>query len=246
MSGAFASGTSPVRSHNRTVAAWDLPTRLFKWTFVLAVASAWLMQWLGDAWLRWHVWNGYAVLVLLVFRLIWGFAGSSTSRFSAWVRWPWTALGYGYALLRGRGRPYLGHNPLGSWMIIALLAIVASQAFAGLFTVDSNGLVGGPFANLDFGDPTPVQSALSRYHHGAFRLILVFATVHIAVNLFYQFVKRDPVVAAMIVGRKPVEPFADEEEMTAPPHLAWRALASLAAAVAIVLGTIKVLGGALS
>ena len=228
------------------VPAWDLPTRIFKWLLVLSVATAWLTQWRGDAGLPWHVWNGYAVLILLVYRVLWGFAGSSTARFSAWVTWPWTVVAYAARLVRGTARPYLGHNPLGAYMILALMLIVGSQAIAGLFTVDSNGVIGGPFSNLDFGDPTPVQRALSRYHHWAFNLILAFVTVHVAVNLFYQFVKKDPVIRAMITGTKPVEPFADQPAMTRPPMLALRALLCLAVAVALVLGSVKVFGGSLA
>jgi cytochrome b len=229
----------------RWVPAWDLPTRLFKWSLVALVLSAWLTHLGGDAWLQWHIWNGYAVLVLLVFRILWGFAGSSTARFSAWVSSPLAALRYGLALLQGRGRPYLSHNPLGAWMIIALMAVVGSQAVAGLFTVDHNGLIGGPFSNLDFGDPTPVQRNFSRYHHQAFNLILAFVAVHVAVNLFYQFVKNDPVIRAMIVGTKPVEPFADQPEMRPGRHLALRAVLCFAAALLIVLGGLRLLAGGL-
>jgi cytochrome b len=227
----------------REVRAWDLPTRIFKWSLVLLVLTAWLTNQRGDAGITWHIWNGYAILVLLVFRLLWGVFGSSTARFVNWVTWPWTALRYGFDLLRGRGRPYLSHNPLGGWMIILLLIVVGSQGVAGLFTADHNGMYGGPFANLDFGDPTPVQKALSRYHHAAFNWLLAFVVVHVAVNLFYQFVKKDPVIGAMITGRKPVEPFADQAEMR-PGRALWaRALLCLAAAVAIVLGGVKLAGG---
>jgi cytochrome b len=192
-----------------------------------------------------HIWNGYAVLILLVFRLLWGFLGSSTARFSAWVSSPWRAVSYTAELMSGRGRPYLSHNPLGAWMIILLLATVGFQAVSGLFTVDSNGLAGGPFANLDFGDPTPLQRFMTRYHHWLYYVLLMVATVHVAVNLIYQFAKNDPVIHAMITGEKPVEPFADQPEMRAPRGLALRALLCLAAAITIVLGGVKLAGGSL-
>jgi cytochrome b len=227
------------------VPAWDLPTRLFKWSLVLLVLNAWFTNQRGDAGITWHIWNGYAILILLVFRLLWGVFGSSTARFANWVTWPWTALRYGFDLFRGRGRPYLGHNPLGGWMIILLLLVVGSQAVAGLFTVDNNGMFGGPFANLDFGDPTPIQKALSRYHHAAFNVLLAFVAVHVAVNLFYQFAKKDPVIAAMITGRKPVEPFADQSAMQPGRALPLRAMLCLAAAVVVVLGGVKIAGGTL-
>src|SRR3954465_728097 len=71
-----------------TVPAWDLPTRLFKWTLVLLVLLGWVSHRYGDVTLTWHTWNGYAVLILLVFRLLWGVFGSSTARFSTWVPRP--------------------------------------------------------------------------------------------------------------------------------------------------------------
>jgi cytochrome b len=229
----------------REVKAWDLPTRLFKWSLVVLVFSAWLTNQQGDAGITWHIRTGYAILILLVFRLLWGVFGSSTARFANWVTWPWTAVRYAFDLVRGRGRPYLSHNPLGGWMIILLIVVVGSQGIAGLFTADHNGIYGGPFANLDFGDPTPVQRAFSRYHHQAFYWLLAFIAVHVGVNLFYQFVKKDPVIGAMITGRKPVEPFADQAEMRAGPALWLRAILCLAAAAAIVLGGVKLAGGSL-
>ena len=229
----------------RSVAAWDLPTRLFKWTLVTLVLLSWATQAAGDRWLGLHIQLGHAVLILLVFRLLWGLVGSSTARFASWVAWPWNAVSYGAQLVRGRGRPYLGHNPLGGWMIILLLAFVAAQGVTGLFTADNNGLSGGPFANLDFGDPTPIQRAFGAWHHLAFNLLLGLIAIHVFTNLFYEAAKGDPVISAMVTGRKPAEPFADEPEMVAPPRLWLRAGLCLVAAAALVLGTVKAFGGKL-
>lgn len=231
----------------RSVRAWDLPTRLFKWTLVALVVCAWLSQrygeQLGDISLRWHRYNGYAILILIVFRLLWGFVGSSTARFSRWVSSPFKALDYGLALIKREPRPYLGHNPLGAWMIIALLLGLSSQGFAGLFTVDQNDIFGGPFAGFDA--PTVWQKRLSSYHRQAFYFLLALVTVHVGVNLFYQYVKKDPIIRAMITGRKPVEPFKDQPEMTPAPSTTVRALVCLAIAAAVVLGGIKLFGGKL-
>ncbi|HEY8565645.1 MAG TPA: cytochrome b/b6 domain-containing protein [Beijerinckiaceae bacterium] len=229
------------------VKAWDLPTRLFKWGLVAAIVSSWASHEWGDFELKWHRYTGYAVLVLLVFRLLWGVVGSSTAKFSAWVSWPWEAVRYGLDITRGRRRPYLSHNPLGAWMILMLLAIVSVQAVTGLFSVDSNGIFGGPFANTDpLADPTYWQKTLSRLHHQLFNILLGLVVVHVATNLFYQFVKKDPIVKAMVTGRKPVEPFEDQAEMRPAPAQYARALACLAAAAAIVLGGIKLFGGNLA
>jgi cytochrome b len=238
--GGVGAGPAP-----RRVRAWDGPTRLFKWSLVLLVLTAWLTQQRGDAGMPWHVWNGYAILILLVFRLLWGCVGSSTARFSAWLVWPWTALRYGRDLLRGRRRPYLSHNPLGAWMILILLALASLQGVTGLFTVDQNGLVGGPFANLDFGDPTPVQRLFSRWHRVVFYVLVGFAILHVLVNLWYQVVERDGLVASMVTGRKPALDYVDQPEMR-PASATWlRAVLCLGAAAGIVLGAVKLGGGGL-
>ena len=86
--------------------------------------------------------------MLVVWRVLWGLVGSSTSRFSAWLWWPWTAAAYGMRLLRGHTPLYLSHNPLGSYMILLLLAAVTAQAVSGLFTVEHNDLTAGPLYRL--------------------------------------------------------------------------------------------------
>jgi cytochrome b len=226
------------------VRAWDLPTRLFKWGLVLLVLNGWLTHLGGDAWLVLHMWNGIAVLVLVAFRVLWGFAGSSTALFSHWLSTPWRALGYGLDVLRGRGRRYLSHNPTGAWMILALLAASAMQAFAGLFMVDSSGITGGPFANTDpLGDPTRAQSLLTSVHVRGILVIGALVALHVAVNLLYQFAKREPLIESMVTGEKPAADYADEAEMRPAPALWLRAGLCLAAAVAIVLGGIKLFGG---
>lgn len=228
------------------VRAWDLPTRLFKWGLVLLVANGWLTHRGGDDWLVVHMWNGLAVLVLVVFRLLWGVVGSSTARFDRWVSTPWRAAAYGAALFAGRARRYLGHNPLGAWMILALLAAAGVQAFAGLFMVDSNGINGGPFANTDpMAEPTRLQSALTSVHARGILVIGLLALLHVAVNLAYQFLKREPLIQAMVTGAKPADDYADEAAMRPAPALWLRAGLCLAAAAAIVLGGIRLFGGRL-
>lgn len=227
------------------VRAWDGPTRLFKWSFVVLIAVALVTYKRGDAGLVWHYWNGYAILVLIVFRLLWGIVGSSTARFSAWVVWPWKALVYASDLLRGRHPTFLGHNPLGGWMILALLVLATSQGIAGLFTADNNGLSGGPFANLDFGDPTPIQKTLSRWHHLGFYVLIGFAAVHILANLWYQLFKGDPLVTGMVTGKKPALDYVDQPEMRPAPAAWLRAGLCLLVAIAVVFGTVRLCGGKL-
>jgi cytochrome b len=226
------------------VRAWDLPTRLFHWTLVVLVACAWVShhysERLGDYTLKWHRWNGYAILVLIVFRLLWGFVGSSTSRFSRFVKWPWSAAGYGLDLLRGRDRHFLGHNPLGTYMILALLALLAVQGIFGLYTLEHNDTVAGPLKRTV---SEPWVKFFTHWHRWGYYYILGFIALHILANVGYQAVKKDPLITGMITGRKPAADYEDarEADLVARPML--RALICLAIAAAIVFGGIWLLGG---
>ena len=221
------------------VLAWDAPTRVFKWLLVLLVVDGWLSNKFGPDIPAWHKWNGYAVLVLIVFRLLWGFVGGSTARFSAFVTGPATAIAYIRAQLVGRPLRYLGHNPLGGWMIVALLAVVAAQCLTGLYAADEDRLIiEGPLAKT-VADATVDFAA--RWHHRIFDAIEILAVLHIAANVFYTFVKRDPLIPAMVTGGKPAEDFADMP--TAVPGSWARAALCLVAAIALVFGTITLAGG---
>ena len=228
-----------------SVAVWDVPVRLFHWSLVLTILSAWpsfrYSESLGDLTLQWHRYNGYAILVLLVFRVIWGFVGSSTARWSAFVRWPWTAAGYGLDILRGRDRKFLGHTPLGTYMVLALLAAAAGQACLGLMVVEHNETSWGPLYELI---SEASQKIVRRWHGmGLYYVILPLVCVHVIANALYGLVKHDPLITGMITGRKPAAEYEDASEAIIARSVTLRALATLILAIAIVFGGIKILGG---
>jgi cytochrome b len=231
-------------SFGRSVKAWDWPTRAFHWTLVFCVISAWasfrLADRVGDPTLIWHRWNGYALLILIVFRLIWGFVGSSTSRFAAFVTWPWTAARYAFDMLRGSKRAFLGHNPLGAWMILALLAAVATQGALGLFSLEHNELVAGPLKRLIAHE---TSEKVTKWHVWFFNVILALAAVHIAANALYGLVKKEPLIRAMVTGAKPAEAYEDQNEAEIASGVGFRALLSLLIAAGIVFGGIIAAGG---
>jgi cytochrome b len=226
------------------VRVWDIPTRLFHWTFVTLILSAWISSEfaskISDPTLKWHRWNGYAILVLVVFRLIWGFAGSSTSRFASFVRWPWTAAGYGLDLLRGRDRHFLGHNPLGSWMILMLLGAVAVQGILGLYTLEHNDITAGPLNRTISEDTSKIVGWL---HVRGFKVILALAVLHVFANSLYQIVRKDPLITAMVTGVKPARPYEDTHEAAIHENAGLRAILCLVVAAIIVFGGILLLGG---
>jgi cytochrome b len=238
-------GTSIAKS----VRAWDLPTRLFHWSLVVCIISSWVSyryaEVLGDYTLRWHRWNGYAILVLIVFRVIWGFAGSSTSRWSAFLAKPLATLAYAKDLLRGRDRHFLGHNPLGTYMILGLLAVVGLQASLGLFTVEHNDSgADGPLYRL-VSDAN--YKLISKWHRWVFYwVILPFVAVHITANTLYGLVKKDPLIRAMITGEKPAANYEDAPEAKIVRGVHLRAAVCLIAATGLVFGGIVLVGGRLT
>ncbi len=230
---------SDVAAPRQQVLAWDLPTRAFKWTLVALVFFGWLSNEIGHATPAWHKWNGYAILVLVVFRLLWGFFGGSTARFANFVRGPGAAIGYLRDALAGSGPRYLGHNPLGACMVLALIAIVGAQAATGLYAADEDRLIiSGPLARTV---SDGWVNFAARWHHRLFDLLTILIVVHVAVNLFYQFVKRDRLISAMARGVKPADDFADHREARAGAPAV--AAACLAAAIVIVFGGMFALGG---
>ncbi len=111
-----------------TVRVWDPLVRVFHWGLVAAFATAWLT---ADEMQPVHELAGYTVAGLVAFRLIWGFAGSRYARFSQFVKGPGATIAYLRTILRGNERRYLGHNPAGAAMILALLLTLSGTAFTG-------------------------------------------------------------------------------------------------------------------
>ena len=231
----------------RQVPAWDLPTRLFHWSLVALILCAYMTsnyaEAIGDHFLLIHRLNGLAILVLLAFRVLWGLFGAPTARFSNFVRWPWAVLTYAGQLLRGHAPHYLGHNPLGAWMVIALLAAVAAQAVLGLFSSDDTGIAAGPLHRLVSSDTVHL---LTGWHQRLFKwLLLPLIATHILVNLFYTVIKREPLIQAMVSGTKPVRPYVDAPAGPQAATAGLRASACLVAAIILVLGTIWIVSGKL-
>lgn len=226
------------------VRVWDWPTRTFHWLLVLGILCAWLSHRygakIGDPTLIWHRWNGYAILVLIVFRLLWGLVGSSTARFSHFVHGPLFVLGYARDFVRGRKRRFLGHNPLGTMMVLVLLAAVLAQGVLGLFTLEHNEIVAGPLKRLLSDEMT---EKVSKLHVRALNYILILVGIHVLANAAYGLVAKDPLIKAMVTGRKPAADYEDEPEAAISPSVTRRALVTLAVAIVIVFGGIMLAGG---
>lgn len=196
---------------------WDIPTRLFHWLLALAIPLAWWTAEEGHY--RWHEWLGYAVLVLLVFRVVWGFVGSPASRFRDFLKGPRAVLAY----VKGRlGQPDVpvGHNPLGGWSVVALLCLLLLQSVSGLFNSDDI-LFDGPLHHLASGE---WQDRFGVLHEVVFNVLLGFIGLHILAVLYHQWLKGERLIQAMLRGRAPGRAGA------APPAPAWLALCFIALA----------------
>lgn len=177
---------------------WDAPLRLFHWALVLLIGALW---WTGEArMLDWHRLAGYAVMALVLFRLIWGFAGSSTARFTAFLRGPRAVAHYVRGIMFRRGAHGVpGHNPLGGWSVIAMLALLATQIALGLFAVDIDGLESGPFSYLVEFDTGRLAAEA---HALLFDLLLILMALHVAAVAFYLIYRGDNLLAPMITGSR--------------------------------------------
>jgi cytochrome b len=231
------SGTTTAALPAPVVLAWDLPTRLAKWALAVLVGLAFASKYYGDVGLVWHMWNGLAILILVVFRLLWGLVGGSTARFARFLASPGGALFYAVSVLRGRSPRYLGHNPLGGWMVLALLAIVAAQGVTGLFTTDDI-IVDGPLVRVAGEGWIERASAL---HQDIYWWLLALIALHVLANLAYSLFGKDNLVLAMLTGRKPRAHYVDQAAAT--PGSIVLALACLAVAAVGVFGGIALAGG---
>ncbi|WP_101102983.1 cytochrome b/b6 domain-containing protein [Macromonas bipunctata] len=179
------------------VRVWDLPTRLFHWALVLCVAGLVVSGNLGGNWMEWHLRLGYAALVLLLFRLLWGVVGGRWSRFASFVYSPLSVWRH----LRGQGDPlhHVGHNPLGAFSVWAMLAVLLVQVGTGLVSDDEIAFF-GPLVRFVSYD---TAMAATQYHKGWGKLALLgLIVLHVLALLFYHWVKRERLVAAMVSGDK--------------------------------------------
>ncbi len=208
----------------RRVLVWDLPVRLFHWLTVALVVALWLTErW---NWMGWHVLAGEVLLGLVLFRLLWGLAGSETARFARFLAAPAAALRHlRHVFVREPDRE-AGHNPAGGWMVVALLGLLLAECLSGVF-VNNDVADQGPFTDIT---PAVVMNLVTDLHAILFQVLVGAAALHVAVIGIYAAAKGQNLVRPMLTGRKllPVSVPA--------PAIAglWRALilAALAAALA--------------
>jgi cytochrome b len=212
----------------REVVVWDLPTRVFHWALVASVVGS--VTTVQLHWMAWHAWFGYAILTLVIWRVLWGFLGSESARFAHFLKGPSAVLAHLGHLIARRPDLETSHNPLGGWAVVALLLLVGAQATTGLFANDDI-LFRGPLA-ASVGKA--MSDRITGWHYRIKDLLLVMIALHIAAAILYWIWPRHRLVEAMVTGRKRLPPDLP------PPRLAgvWRALALLVPSAALVWGIV--------
>jgi cytochrome b len=185
------------------VRVWDFPTRAFHWALALAVAGSVISAKIGGNAMTWHFRFGYAVLALVVFRIVWGLVGGRWSRFASFLYAPRTLWRY----LRGQARPGetldVGHSPLGALSVFALLAVLAVQLGTGLVSDDEIANL-GPLNRFVSSD-TALAATGWHKHYGEY-VLLGLVGLHVLAIAWYAWARRRNLVRPMVLGDKLLPP----------------------------------------
>lgn len=218
-----------------TFRIWDLPTRLFHWLLALCFVGLVISGNVGGNAMVWHFRLGYVVFSLLLFRLVWGLVGGHWSR--------WSSLPLGFASIRcylkgqGQASDLAGHNPLGSWSVLALLFFLSLQVGSGLFSDDEITNM-GPLSTLVSG--TWVSAATSWHKHWGKLILILLVLLHLLAIAWYSWRKRQRLVAAMWHGDKVLQepvPASVDSSRTRWLALVLMVLAGTAVAFVVSLGS---------
>lgn len=197
-----------VNARDDTVKVWDPIVRIGHWVLVIAFFTAYLTE---DDFLTQHVWAGYAVGIIVCVRSLWGLIGTRHARFVDFVRSPAQTLRYIGDLAAGGAKRYIGHNPAGGAMVIALIVSLAGTVFSGLmvYAAEENA---GPFAGwvadnrASESRSAPVSIAdeelWEEVHEVLANFTLLLVVLHIAGVLFSSYVHKENLIRGMITGRK--------------------------------------------
>ena len=166
------------------VAVWDLPLRIFHWALAASVLIAWLSANILDTV---HEIAGYTVIVLIAFRIVWGFTGTRYARFQSFVRPLPVVLRYLGQIARGQAGRYLGLNPAGGAMSVVFLVLLAVSTISGWMQITER------FFGVDW---------VERLHTWSSNLVLILVVVHVLGVLLMCALQKENLVRAMITGRK--------------------------------------------
>ncbi len=213
--------------NTQRIKVWDLPIRIFHWLLFLLIVGAIVTGKVGGGAIEWHGRIGLAIIGLLVFRIVWGFIGSSHARFSSFVPRPSSLRAY----FRGEWKG-VGHNPLGALSVLALLVLIGVQAATGVFSNDDIAFR-GPLVDLVY---KSLSDWLTGIHRLSINALIALIALHLAAVLFYAKVKNDNLVKPMLTGWKEVQRGQGESATGGGPI-------AFAVALAVALGAVYTASG---
>ena len=209
---------------NNKIKVWDLPTRIFHWSMIFLLASLWWTVDVGE--MDWHQVLAYSLMILIIFRLIWGVIGSDTSRFSHFIKHPKTVLNYMKQTKHRGVTSSVGHNPLGGYMVIVLMLLVSMQLISGLFATDEVFTEGPLYSFVS----SETSSLMTWLHRKVFYVMLGFASIHL-LAVIYHGIKGDKLIGPMITGYKQVSGKGKLELTFKPALMALLVLVAVAGLV---------------
>lgn len=183
----------------RRIKVWDPALRVCHWLLAVFVIANWLLGQFGPNIMTLHFYFGYAITALLIFRVIWGFIGPESARFSNLFHTPGTMLAYFRRIGKREPSHWHGHNPLGALSVIAMLAVLFWQVGTGLITDPEDFVNVGPLAGWVSSD---TATSADGWHALGANLILIVVLLHIAAILFYRIWKNEDLIKPMITGWK--------------------------------------------
>jgi len=207
------------------IRVWDLPTRLFHWLIVIFVVISFTTGMVGGNWMSYHLKSGYITLTLLIFRLSWGFWGGRYSRFVSFVHGPIAVMRYAKTLLRKDTPKLLGHNPMGGWSVMAMLAALLVQVGTGLFANDDIATQ-GPLYGWVSKSTSDWLTGIHIFNKG---VILFLVSLHLSAVLFYILIKHDNLIVPMVTGLRPWS-----EDAPSSIYKIWQAVLTAALSITVV------------
>jgi cytochrome b len=223
----LAGGDSKVTPPDRETRVWDVPVRVFHWALVLLIVSQITTVSLGGDAMEYHLLGGYSILALVLFRIVWGVVGTRQARFANFLRGPLAVLRYARSLTGSDHEKHAGHNPLGGWSVIAMLASVLVQAVSGLFA-DDEIMTTGPLWKYVSDD---VASTFGAIHEANALVLLTLICIHMGAILFYLVKKKENLIVPMFSGLK--TSLDTRDVSLRPGQVMLRALLVLIACVAL-------------
>jgi cytochrome b len=186
---------------SKYVLIWDLPLRIFHWLFACTVIASWYTSDQDNDLIELHMQLGYFAIGLLIFRVLWGFVGTKHSLFISFIPTPNRLFLYIKNMSNNRIEDSIGHNPLGSLMVILMIILISLQAISGLF-INDDVFSSGPYYESVSKE---IEQVMVFLHHNVFDFMIGAIILHLVAIGYYVRIKKQSLILPMITGKKTVK-----------------------------------------